>query len=141
MSNVRNAYWSSLAALSRMFGSSLFGRRHSWLYMCGVIPFTRLSPALLLDEVRYQAGKLQEIGYPEQRAALADDDLWIGRDYVGPLPRHRADVLLVDAPQEPRPVPVVPLAHADELPSAERVERVRHAHKARARERRACSSR
>ncbi|AGP41272.1 hypothetical protein SCE1572_46350 [Sorangium cellulosum So0157-2] len=108
--------------------------------MCGVIHFTRLSPALLLNEVRHQAGKLQEIGGPEQRATLADDDLWIGRDDIGPLPRHGADVLLVDAQQEPRPVPVVPLAHADELPSAERMERVRHAHKALARGRRACSS-
>ncbi|XXT21518.1 hypothetical protein WME94_08135 [Sorangium sp. So ce429] len=56
-----------------------------------------MSPALLLDEVRHQAGKLQEIGYPEQRATLADDDLGIGRDDIGPLPRHGADVLLVDA--------------------------------------------
>lgn len=71
-----------------MFGSSPFGKRHIWLYMCGVILFTRLSPALLFNEVRHQAGELQEIGYPEQRAALADDKLRIGRDNVGPLPRH-----------------------------------------------------
>jgi hypothetical protein len=108
--------------------------------MCGVISFTRLSPARLLDQLRHQAGKLQEIGYPEQRATLAEDDLWIRRADVGPLPRHRADVILVDTQQEPRPVPVVPLANADELPSAERVERVSHAHKALTRVRRACSS-
>ncbi|XXU63090.1 hypothetical protein WME78_21870 [Sorangium sp. So ce1097] len=56
--------------------------------MCGVILFTRLSPALLFNEVQHQAGELQEIGYTEQRAALADDKLWIGRDNVGPLPRY-----------------------------------------------------
>lgn len=118
----------------------MFGKRHIGLYIRGVISFTRLSPALLVDEARYQASKLEEVGYPEQRAALAEDDLWIGPDGVGPLLRHRADVILVDAQQEPRPVPVVPLADADELPPAEWVERVGHAHKALTCVRRACSS-
>ena len=95
---------------------------------------------LLFDEARHQVGEREEISNPEHRAALAKDDLWIGRDDVGPLPRYRAEVLLVDAQQEPRPVPVVPLANADKLPSAERVERVGHAHKTRGRVRRACSS-
>lgn len=140
MSNVRNAYLSDLVALFCMFGSSLLWRRQISLYICGVISFTRLSPALLLEEMRHQAGKLQEIGYAEQRTTLTDDDLWIGRHDVGPLPRHRADALLVEAQQEPRPVPVVPLAHADEQPSAQRVERVRHAHKARTCGRRTRSS-
>jgi hypothetical protein len=49
-------------------------------------------------------------------------------------------VVVVLAQQEPRPVPVVSLADADELPSAERVKWVGHAHKARARVRTACSS-
>jgi len=99
-----------------------------------------LSPALLLNEMRHQVGKLQEIGHAEHPAALAEDDLGIGRDGVGPLPRYRAHTPLVDTQQEPRPVPVVPLAHADELPSTERVERVGHPHKVRGCGRRGCSS-
>jgi hypothetical protein len=105
-----------------------------------VISLTIAGPALLLDEARHQVGKLQEIGNPNKRATLADDGLWIGCDDVGPLPRHRANVILVDAQEEPRPVPVIPLADADELPSAKGMERVGHAHKARPRVRRTCSS-
>ena len=115
--------------------------RQIWPYIRGIISFARLSPALLLDEARHQAGKLQQIGHPEHRAALAEDDLQSGCHDVGPLLRHRANAILVDAQQESSPVPVVPLADADELLAGERVERVGHAHKARSCERRACSSR
>lgn len=114
--------------------------RRSLPYMCGVFGFTTVRSATLLDQSGHQVGQLQEIGDPEQRAALAQDDLWIGRDDVGPLPWYRANVVLVDAQQEPRPVPVVPLTDTDELPSIERVEGVGHAHKARAHVRTACSS-
>ena len=114
--------------------------RQIWPYIRGIISFARMSPAFLLDEARHQAGKLQEIGHPEHRAALAEDDLQGGFHDVSPLLRHRANVILVDAQQESSPVPVVPLAEADELLAGERVERVGHAHKARVRERRACSS-
>jgi hypothetical protein len=135
-----SAMWSKHDSLSRIIALSSFTMRHIWPYIRGIILFAQLSPALLFDEARHQAGKLQEIGYPEHPAAPADDDLWIGCDDVGPLPRHRADVVVVDAQQEPRSVPIVPLADADELPSAEGVERVGYAHKARACVRRACSS-
>jgi hypothetical protein len=109
-------------------------------YGCGIIVFTTTGPVLPLDEARHQLGELQEIGNAKHRAPLPDDDLWIGCDDVGPLRRHRAKVLLVEAQKEPPPVPVVPLTDADELPPAEWVKRVGHAHKARARVRRACSS-
>ena len=108
--------------------------------MCGILSFTLVGPALLFDEPRYQVGKLQQISHSKRRATLADHDLWIGCDHIGPLPWHRADVVVVHTQQEPRPVPVVSLADADELPFAERVKWVGHAHKARARVRRACSS-
>ena len=71
--------------------------RHLWLYMRGIIPFARLSPAFLGDKARDHVGKLEEIGHSEHPAALAENDLWIGCDHVGPLPRYRADALLVDA--------------------------------------------
>ena len=128
------------ATLSSITALSSFARRHNWPYMCGIICFARLSLALLLDEERHQGGELDEIGHTEHRAAPAKDELRIGGDDVGPLPRHRADAVLVDAQQEPRPIPVVSLAQADELPPAERVERVGHPHKARISLRKGCSS-
>lgn len=133
-SGSKHALVCCIVGLSRLVG------RHIGPYTCGIVLFTQLSSAPLFDELRHQAGELQEIGDSEDRTALAKDDLWIGCDDVGPLPRHRADAILVDTQQEPRPVPVVPLADTDELPAAERVERVGHAHKARVCVRRARSS-
>jgi hypothetical protein len=43
---------------------------------------------LLFDKPRHQVGELQEVSDPDQRTTLADDELWIGCDDVGPLPRH-----------------------------------------------------
>ena len=114
--------------------------RHIWPYICGIICFAQMSPVLLFDEARHQAGKLQQIVHPEHRPTFTEDDLGIGGNDVGPLPRDREDVIVVDAQQEPRSVRVVPLADADELPAGERMERVGHADKTRAWKRSACSS-
>ncbi len=108
--------------------------------MCGIVCLTPIGPSFPFDEARHQVGELQQIDDPEWRATLAKDDLRVGRDEVGPRPRHRADVLLVDPQQEPGTVPIVSLTDADKLPSVERVEGVHHADKARARVRKACSS-
>ena len=108
-------------------------------YIRGVFCFTGAGPTRLSDESRHQVGKLQKICDANERAALADDDLWVGRDVVRPLPRHRAHAFIVDAQQEPRAVPIVPLADADELSPAERVERVGHAYKTCRRGGRACN--
>ena len=105
-----------------------------------MIRLTLAGLALPFDQPRHQVGKRQQISNPEQPAPLAHDDLRIGCHDVGPLPRHCADLVPVDAQQEPHPIPGVPLAHADELLSAERVKRVCDAYKARARVRNACSS-
>lgn len=95
---------------------------------------------LPVGESRHQFGEPQQISDPEKRTTLPDHDLRIRRNNVGPLPRHRADAIVVGAQQEPRPVPVVAFTDADELPATERVERVRHAHKARPCIRKTCSS-
>ena len=107
--------------------------------MCGIIYFT-LSNAPRFDQARDQIGQRQKIHHAKQRPALAHDRLQIGRDDVRPLSRHRAEAILVDTQQEPRPVAVVPLADADELPSAERVKWVGDAHKTLACVRSVCSS-
>jgi hypothetical protein len=114
--------------------------RRSSLYMSGIICLTRQPPTLLVNEPCHEVGEPQEIAHAKQRAALAEDDLRIWDDDVRPLPRHRADTVFVDPQQQPRSVSVGALAGADELPSVERMEWVRHADKAHARVRRACSS-
>lgn len=112
--------------------------RRSSVYICGIFVFTRLRPTLLPDESGHQLGKLQKIWNAQHPAALAHHDLRIERNRIRPVPRDRADAIVVDAQQEPRAVPVVPLADADETLAAERMERVRYLHKTRGRARRAC---
>ena len=112
--------------------------RHMWPYTSGVFCFTPARSSLLSDQSRHQVGKLQKICHANERAALADDDLRIRRDGVRPLAWHRAHPLGIDPQQEPRAVPVVPLADANELSSAERVERMGYAYKTRCCVRRAC---
>jgi hypothetical protein len=113
--------------------------RRSWAHTCGILCFTVPNTTLLANEVLHQLSECQKILYPDQRASLPNDHLWIGSDEVGPLPRHRAYAIRTDAQQEPHSIPVIPLAGADELLSAERVKRVRHAHKTRRCVRRACN--
>jgi hypothetical protein len=112
-------------------------RRH-WLYIRGTFSFTHSWPARLSNESAHQVSKLQKIRHTEDRAPLAEDRLRVRRDGIRPLPRHRAGLIFVDAQQKPRAVTIVPLAHADELLSAERVERVRHTHKTCSRVRKTC---
>jgi hypothetical protein len=113
-------------------------KRRSLGYTSGVFCFTGAGPPFLPYESRHQVGELQKICHPEQRATLADHDLWIRCDDIRPLPRHRAHAICVDVQHEPRAIPIVPLAYADELPPAERMERVRDAHKTRRRVGRDC---
>jgi hypothetical protein len=47
---VSSALRSKHASLSHFFALSLPARRHIGLYTRGIVPFTRLSPALLIDE-------------------------------------------------------------------------------------------
>ncbi len=114
--------------------------RQRLLYRTGIICFTFLGTLFLLDEVRDQFGELQEVGNPDWRAPPTDDDFWIRCHDVGPLTRHRADLVFVNSQEKTRPVPVVTLTDADELPSLERMERMSDAHKTRPCVRRACSS-
>lgn len=108
--------------------------------MCGVICLTPEGLPLLLQKTRHKVGELNEISDLKRRPTLAQDDLRVGRDNVGPLRRHRADAIVVGAQQQPLPVAIVAFADADELSSAERVKRVDNAHKALTCVRRACSS-
>lgn len=127
-----------LANNCRMHTRIVGRKRRSFPYTSGGVVFTLISSALPSHQSLHELGKLQQIRQPQQRTTASDDDLGIGRDNVGPLPRHRANDIFVYAEQEPRAVPIVPFADAHELPPAERVERMRHAHKTRRRDRRAC---
>ena len=70
-------------------GSTL--ERRSFTDTRGVFCFTFLGRVLLSFIF------IRALTRPLQSMTPADDDLWIGGDDVGPLPRYRADVIVVDA--------------------------------------------
>ena len=98
----------------------------------GRIRFTRPGHCpRTLPQLDHQVRKSQKVSKTQKRSPAAELDLRIGRHHVRPLRKHGADIFIIHTQQQSLPVPVIPLAHARELPSAERVERVRHAHKTR----------
>lgn len=129
-----------MCALTTAIAAALRTQRRNLANTDGVICITFPGAAFRSDEARHQVRELHQIGRAKQRARPAEDDLRIGRDDVSPPRWHRADVIVVDTKKQPRAVAVVPLADADELPSAERVKGMRDAHKARPQIRRASSS-
>ena len=112
--------------------------RRSYAYTCGVVHFTLAGLMPLPHESLHQLGESEEVMHPQKRAPAAHDDLRIRPGDVGPLPRHRANVIVVDAQQQPGPVAVVALPDAGKLLPRQRMERMRDAHKTRDRARRAC---
>ena len=67
-------------------------------------------------------------------------DLWIRRNEVRPLWRDRANGYIVDTEQKALSIAVMPLTYTRELPATERMERMRHPHKARGCDRITCIS-
>ena len=110
-------------------------------FACGVFPFTYAAELALhsiwtpsgtaAPEFIYQPRQFEQIGQAEERTVPAYDDLRGRGDLIRPLRRNRANGRIVDPQQETSTVPVIPLAHASELLTAEWVERVRDAHKTR----------
>jgi len=108
---------------------------------CGVISFTYTAqfalhfigplPSIVSAETSYEARERHQVPDTKERALFADDNFRIRCDQVRPLPRNRANALLVDLKQQSRTVPVVSLANAGELLSTERMERMRYSHKVR----------
>ena len=62
---------------------------------------------------------------------MPHDDFRIRRGNVGPFRRNGANGFIVDTQQETLAGPVIALADADELPVAERMERMGYADKLR----------
>jgi hypothetical protein len=122
-------------------GSRLLGAAY-FLYTCGRIhlTFVRAAPPVASVEARDQLRELHQVGDSEERSALPDGDFGIRNDGVRPLRWDGADGLGIDLQEEPLAVPIVPLGDAGELPPAERVERVGHAHKTRGSIRSICIS-
>jgi hypothetical protein len=83
----------------------------------------------MLAEPIYQAFEFQQIRHAEERTILAYDDLGIGSNEIRPVRRNRAHRDIIDPEQETSSVTVVSLAHASDLPAAERMERMGDAHK------------
>jgi len=98
-----------------------------------------LLPRITLAELIYQAFEFQQIRHAEERTILAYDDLRIGSNELRPLRRNRADRDIIDSEQETSSVTVVSLAHASDLPAAERMEWMRDAHKTHRWDRSSCT--
>jgi hypothetical protein len=92
-----------------------------------------------LAELIYQAFEFQQIRHAEERTILAHDDLRVGSYEIRPLRRNRANRYIIDPEQETSSVTVVSLAHASDLPAAERMERMRDAHKTHRWDRNTCT--
>jgi hypothetical protein len=88
--------------------------------------------------VRHKAGQFRQVRDPEQRAALPHDDLRIGSDDVGPLPRNRTDCAVLEAQQQAPAGPVVSLADTDGWQAAERMKGVGYQNLLRGSEGNAC---
>jgi len=98
-------------------------------------------PRITLAELIYQAFEFQQIRHAEERTILAYDDLRIGSNEIRPLRRNRADRDIIDPEQEAFSVPVVSLAHAIDILTVERMERMRDAHKTHRWDRSTCTLR
>jgi hypothetical protein len=72
-----------------------------------------------------------QVSEPAERTPIAENDLRVRGHDVRPLPRNGPKSVLVDLQQEPPAGSVASLAYADELLSAEGMERVRDPHKVR----------
>jgi len=88
-------------------------------------PLQRTTPA----EARHKLRQLDQVRQAQESGLLAHDDFRIHRRQVRPLQRNGANRLLVDLKQKPFAVSVEALTHALERSTAERMERVRYAHK------------
>jgi len=74
----------------------------------------------------YQASKFQQIHHAEWRPPLTHDDLGVRSDQIRPLWRNRANRSILGLKQQSRPIAVVALAHANQLLTAKRMERMGH---------------
>lgn len=100
--------------------------RHSFIYAFWLNPLSCASV-----ETTHEAGQFHEVRDTQEPAPFTHDDLRIRGNQICPLRSHRANGRIVDLQQQSLAVAVVALAHAGELLSAERVERMRYAYKAR----------
>ena len=81
-------------------------------------------------KTRDEAGQFEEVREAHERTPFAHRNLQLGGNQVRPLRRHGANGQLINLQQEPLAVAVEALAYADQLPPAERMERMRDAYKA-----------
>ena len=103
--------------------------RRRFIYTCGRFPFTLNPDTTPPAELFYQLCEFQQIRHAEKRTIPAYDDLRIRSNEIRPLRRNRADGDIIDPEQETSSITVVSLAHASDLPAAERMKRMRDAHK------------
>jgi hypothetical protein len=106
------------------------------LYICGkfILTIGRALGAPRRGNARNKLGEFHQINEPQKRSPLPHDNVRIDSGDVGPLRRNRANRVVVDAQQQPLAIPVIALAHANELAVGERMEWVNYPHKLRRRD-------
>lgn len=80
--------------------------------------------------MRHKPREIEQIRQAKERTVLPYNDFRIRGGKIGPLRQNRADCHLINLQQQTLAVNVVALAYADELLAAQRMKRVRDAHKA-----------
>jgi hypothetical protein len=104
--------------------------RHLLPYTRGIILLTRVGrPWQIPGQARHQAGERQQVLDEKQGAASPHGNVKGRRHHVGPLRRHGADNVIVDAQQQSLAGSIVTLADAYKKPAGERVEGVGYADK------------
>ena len=122
----------------RLANASLSGVISLTLAAQSPLHFIRHLPHTAAAEAGYQLRQRDQVSDSAKRTPIAENDLRVRGHDVRPLPRNGAKSVLVDLQQEPPAGPVGSLAYADELLSAEGMERVRDPHKVRRRNRTIC---
>jgi hypothetical protein len=102
--------------------------RRSLHYIDGIVRFTRWTRALG-DQALDHVGELHQVAGPKMCTTCSENGLRVGDPDVGPLRRNRADLLVVDLQKESLSVAVVPLAHAYQPSTAQRVKGMCYEHK------------
>jgi hypothetical protein len=107
--------------------------RHNWPDTSS--PVSIDSFAEVIDDTR----ELHQICDGDECSLVADNQLGIRRDLIGPLRRNGADRLAPDLEEEAPAITVAPLAYTNKLLAAQRVKRMQDTHKTRGRDRSVCT--
>jgi hypothetical protein len=91
------------------------------------LPYASSGPSI--PPSSHEPLEFHQVADTDEGPPSRENDLWVQPSEVCPLPGHKADDSVVDLQQDALAVRRVPLTDADELPPAQRMERMRDADK------------